>query len=83
ATLIVTMHDAQGVQSFRERIEIPAGHGTQYDRRLEAPIKGAVFTLMVVPALSADGTVTLRDVRVLGQSPELRDHIEKELSGGH
>jgi hypothetical protein len=24
-----------------------------------------------------------RDVRVLGQSPELRDHLEKELSPGH
>jgi len=83
ATLIVTMHDERGVQSFRDRMEIAPGQSTRYDRLLEAPVNGAVFTLDVVPTGSGGGTLTLRDVRVLGQSPELRDHLEKELSIGH
>jgi hypothetical protein len=82
ADVIVAYNSAQGGVVFRDRQHVGAGQSLRVRHELNAPATGGVFTLAVATAGSVKGSVLLSDIRVLGQTPSLRAHVEKELIAG-
>ncbi|HSL22251.1 MAG TPA: hypothetical protein VK886_12005 [Vicinamibacterales bacterium] len=77
ARLSMTLY-AEGRATFREDLPLPAGQSQRFHRELPHAGRAEVFTMQIA-AGSRGATVTINDVRVLGQPPALRAHVEAEL----
>ncbi|MGE3178728.1 MAG: hypothetical protein AB7O32_14765 [Vicinamibacterales bacterium] len=81
AAVTLSLHSAKGVRLFRDHVVLPAGAPVRYDRRFDSPLEGAIVTVTATATASAAAApqVELADVRLLGQTPRLRDHVIQEL----
>jgi hypothetical protein len=81
AAVTLSLHSAKGATLFRDHVVLPAGVPVQYDRRFDSPLEGAIVTVTASASSSAAAApqVELADVRLLGQTPRLRDHVIQEL----
>jgi len=78
ADLEIALYDKQGSVLSREMLHLPAGTPIRYHRVLERPGRATVFT-MKLTQVHGEATVSIEDVRVLGQPPGLRRYLETEL----
>lgn len=77
--ITLTLHGAAGQPVFRDRVRVGPDMPLRYHREIDQGPAGAVFTLAATPANPGGARLTINDVRVLGQPPDLREHIEEEV----
>jgi len=77
-TLHIELRGHRGELVHRDQRVIPPG-GASYEKVLPEAQPVRHVKLRLTPERGADAKVLIQDMRVLGQSPELRDHIMKEL----
>jgi hypothetical protein len=75
---MITLYDRSGARALQDHRHVEAGERLHYERQLDAPVPGGVFVLSVT-ASSIDARVAITDLRLLGQTPALRTHVEREL----
>ena len=75
-TLTLTLADGFGRETLRRNFAIEAG-GTMVNERFDAPVRARSASISI-DAADAD-RVTIRDLRIEGQSEKLRDYLRRTL----
>jgi hypothetical protein len=80
AEVVLTV-SSPGRTQVMETIRLRAGEPQRLRRELPDPFEGGRLLLRAAPAAEPGAILTIRDLRVLGQSDALREHIQTELCG--
>lgn len=78
----LTIRGATGATLFREEVPLASASPVHYHRTFEVPIDGAIVVVSTSGSMGPTGgapTLEISDLRVLGQTPRLREQVLREL----
>ncbi len=81
-SVTLVIRGAAGATLFRDEVALTPAAAVHYHRTFDAPIDGAIVVVSTSGAnepATAAPALEISDLRVLGQTPQLREHVLREL----